>query len=120
LVESFVDKLFDFDDDYASVSVVADYDTIKNIFKVLVSDKYESVFDIAMINIDNIEYFGEYILTISDVDMKIWIEPAWIKNDNYCGYLNIEGNALFVHETVSFNILNSITADEVIIFGLEN
>ncbi|MFA6832587.1 MAG: hypothetical protein WCR36_10035 [Bacteroidaceae bacterium] len=127
-VGSFVDKLFDFDDEFTSVSVIANEDMIQEIFRRIMSmtgtcedlDATEvPIFEMKAISFNNECYDKEYILTI-DNDFGVFLEPMWRNNQYGVGYLNAESNAVYVYETANWDVLNHVDADEVFIFGFED
>ena len=125
-VGSFVDKLFDFDDEFTTVSVIADGDIIQEIFRQLMSmtctdvdDVEAPIFDMKVVDFDNESYSKEYILTI-DNNFDVFLEPMWRNNQYGVGYLNAESNAVYVYETANWDVLNHVDADEVFIFGFED
>lgn len=124
-VESFVDKLFDFDDSFSSVSVIADEDMIQEIFRHIMSmtctdadDVEAPIFDMKVVDFDNESYSKEYILTI-DNNFDVFLEPMWRNNQYGVGYLYAEANAIYIQETSNYDVLNYVDADEVFIFGFD-
>ena len=122
LVNDMIDTILEFDDEFASVTLVANPEIINKVFKEFSSIEVNG-FEInyGVVEIDNEEYDDLYYLTFGN-DGKVWVEKAWHEDNQWhkAGYLYTESDLVYLAGCDSCKeIIDAIEGNEILIFDID-
>ena len=112
MVEHAVDNIRFDKSDCFSVDIIANETIAENIIRILILN-YNCKFGV--FNFNNVDYSGDYIISLTS-DMELYCQPDYQKNGNR---YNTDADIIYVYEDVKADVLNSIEAHEIIIFGIK-
>lgn len=111
LTEHIFDNIIYDDSEYFSIDIIAD----EIISEILVKEFLSTDFEIASIDFNNLDYQGDYIVSITS-DMRLFCQPAFGRSGDR---IYSEADITYIHEDVRSDVFGKIDADEIIIFGIE-
>lgn len=119
LIGDAIETVMESDEEYASVTIVANSDLTESLIKTL-SNTEVNGFDLTygIIEINNEEYDDLYYVTIN-TDGTLWCEPAWHEDNQWhkAGYLYTEGEVIYLmSEDVNDEIIEALGENNILIF----
>ena len=123
LVDDMIDTVLEFDDEFASVTLVANSELTNKVFKEFSSIEVNG-FEISygIVEINNEEYDDLYYLTFGN-DGKVWVEKAWHEDNQWhkAGYLYTESDLVYLAGCDGCKeIMDAIDGNEILIFDIED